>query len=72
VSSAYGAALLVKLALVALTLTSAAYNRWVRLPRIPAVGVNPPMRRALRLEVALILTVLAATAVLATRPPVHP
>lgn len=72
VSSAYGAALLVKLALVALTLISAAYNRWVRLPRIPAVGVNPPMRRALRLEVALILTVLAATAVLATRPPVHP
>lgn len=71
VGSDYGAALLLKLALVALTLLSAAYNRWVRLPRLASGGSDAAMRRALRFEAALLLAVLLATALLATRPPVH-
>jgi putative copper export protein len=71
VSSEYGTALLLKLALVAFTLLSAAYNRWVRLPRLASGGSDAAMRRALRFEAALLVAVLLATALLATQPPVH-
>lgn len=69
-SSAYGAALIAKLALVAAVVATAAVNR---LRRVPAFhrGERGALLRAVRLESALLAAVVLATAVLATRTPVH-
>lgn len=69
-SSAYGQALLVKLALVAIILSIAALNRWWLLPRHARSGEFLPLRRAVRLELLLLAAVLVATGVLSsTEPP---
>lgn len=81
VRTEYGLALSAKLALVGATLLAAAYNRWRLLPRVRAVDASATVGRAdsagvrvgagLRLEAALLLLVLLATAVLTTRPLPH-
>lgn len=70
VSTTYGQALVLKLLLVGATLLAAAYNRWRLLPRLKDLG-SPGMASGLRLEAALLLAVLLATAVLTTRPLPH-
>lgn len=69
-TSAYGAALIAKLVLVAAVLLTAAVNRFRRVPAF-ARGERGPLLRSVRLESALLAAVVLATAVLATRPPVH-
>jgi len=70
VSSAYGWALIAKLVLFAAVLSTAAVNRWRRVPRFVR-GQRGPLLRAVRVESALLAAVVVATAVLATRAPVH-
>ncbi len=74
-ATAYGLSLIAKLALVAVTLLAAAYNRWRLLPRLLASDAGPESRERLaagvRLEALLLLAVLIATALLTTRPLPH-
>jgi copper resistance protein D len=78
VSSAYGWVLLAKLGLVAAAVGLGAYNRWVHMPALLAgLAATPSQARApwarfaavLRVEAVLLLAVLLAAAVLATRAP---
>jgi putative copper export protein len=70
VDSAYGAALIAKLVLVAGAVATAAVNRLRRVPAFER-GERGPLLRSVRLESALLAAVVLATAVLATRTPVH-
>lgn len=69
-SSAYGAALLAKLALVGAAVATAALNRFRRVPAFER-GDRGALLRSVRLESGLLAAVVLATAVLATRTPVH-
>ena len=83
-STRYGQLLLAKVAVVALIMAMAGYNRYVLVPRLSLLGSDhkigsereslgrPPwvaLRRALRLEAVGIIVVLALTAVLANTTP---
>ncbi len=77
-TTAYGAALVVKLAIFAVMLAVAAWNRWVLHPRLEraALGIAPggtaslgALRISMRAELVLALAVLAAVAVLVSVPP---
>lgn len=70
-SSAYGAALFVKLGLVAVIVTIAAGHRWVFLPALAAGRSAHRLRVAVRLEALVLVIVIAATGVLATRAVPH-
>lgn len=67
----YGRSLGVKLGLIAVILMIAAANRWLLMPRLQRSGVSRPLRLAVRAESLLLVAVLAATGVLATREPAH-
>ncbi|WP_422768811.1 copper resistance CopC/CopD family protein [Plantactinospora sp. WMMC1484] len=71
----YGAALLVKVAIAALIVGIAAWNRYRLLPRVTAGGGTgaawPALRRTVRAEAGLLAAVLAATGVLVTQSPVE-
>ncbi|WP_027882755.1 copper resistance D family protein [Meiothermus rufus] len=69
-ASTYGQRLLLKLALVALTLGLAVFHRWWFLPRYRAGGVLG--LGTLGLEAALLVGVLLASGFLATTPPPAP
>jgi putative copper resistance protein D len=78
ISSAYGWALTVKLGLVAIAVALGGYNRFVTLPRLlPRLADKPiqpgaPWTRfvtVLRVEAGVLVAVLVAAAVLATRAP---
>ncbi len=77
-TTAYGAALIVKLAIFAVMLAVAVWNRWVLHPRLEraALGIAPgdtaslgALRISMRAELVLALAVLAAVAVLVSVPP---
>lgn len=70
-ASAYGRALTVKLLLVAIVLALAAANRWLFVPLLERFDRSLPLRRSVRVEIALLALVLVATAVVATREPAH-
>lgn len=70
-TSAYGTALWVKLALFALVVVVAALNRFRKLPRFLAGGPVAPLRRALRIEAALVGALLLVTGALTTAPLPH-
>ncbi|MGN9907689.1 copper resistance CopC/CopD family protein [Phytohabitans sp. LJ34] len=71
----YGAALLVKVGLVAVILGIAAWNRYRLVPRItPQQSTGPAwpaLRRTVRAEAGLLAAVLATTGVLVTQSPVQ-
>ena len=67
----YGRLLTLKLALVAVILGLAAFNRWVYLPALTQRGTTRGFARVLRLEALLLLTVFAATGLLTTSPLPH-
>lgn len=69
--SAYATILLVKLALVAVTVALAAANRFLFLPSLLAGGGLTPLCRALHLETVLLLAVLVATGWLTTTAVPH-
>ncbi|WP_420346128.1 CopD family protein [Pelagibius sp.] len=73
VTTAYGRVLLVKLALVVLLLGFAALNKWRLVPRLAAgePGAALRLRRSIAAEIALVIAILLATAVLtsAVAPP---
>lgn len=71
VDSAYGRALSVKLALVAVVLALAAANRWLFVPLLERFDRSAPLRRSVRVETVVLAAVLVATSVLATREPAH-
>lgn len=70
-ASAYGTALWIKLGLFALVVAAAALNRFRYLPRFLAGGPVAPLRRALRLEAALLAALLVVTGALTTSPVPH-
>jgi putative copper export protein len=70
-TSPYGTALWVKLGLFALVVVAAAFNRFRHLPRFLAGGPVAPLRRALRLEAALLAALLVVTGALTTSPVPH-
>jgi len=71
--TSYGRALLVKVAVVALVVLTAAANRLVLLPRLAADPtadlVRTRLRRMLAVEAAGLVVVLGVTSVLVTQPP---
>ncbi len=67
----YGRLLSFKLALVAIILGLAAFNRWVYLPALTQRGATRGFARVMRLEALLLLTVFAATGLLTTSPLPH-
>ncbi len=69
--SAYGRTLIVKLALVGVTLAVAGANRWVFLPRVERTGASAGMARMIRIEAALLVAVFLVTGVLTTQAPPH-
>jgi putative copper export protein len=69
-ASSYGAALTLKLVLVAATVALAGLARFVLLRAVERQG-GRRLALAVRIESALLALVLVATAVVATRPPVH-
>lgn len=69
--STYFVALVVKLALVAVTVVLAALNRFSFLPRLLAGGSAKPLRAALRVEGVLLVVVLVATGWLSTTAVPH-
>ncbi|MDQ7905211.1 copper resistance protein CopC [Phytohabitans sp. ZYX-F-186] len=73
--TAYGAALLVKVGLVAVIIAIAAWNRYRLVPRItPQQSAGPAwpvLRRTVRAEAGLLAAVLATTGVLVTQSPVR-
>jgi putative copper export protein len=71
--TAYGLALMTKLALVAVVVGIAALNRFALVPLLQRRHDATPLRRAVRIESLLLVAVLVATAVLTTREPArHP
>lgn len=70
-ASGYFAALVVKVALVVVTLGSAALNRFRLLPRLLAGGSARSLRTALRVEAVLLALVIVATGVLTTTAVPH-
>ena len=70
VTTPYGLALTVKLALVSIILGIAALNRWWFLPAL-LTGKARRLRQLLRLEAILLITVFAATGLLTTTAPPH-
>ncbi|MDR7512691.1 MAG: CopD family protein, partial [Armatimonadota bacterium] len=68
VRTAYGHALLVKVALFAVVLAVAGANRWVLLPAAARPRVLAAFGRLVRVEALLLVGVLVATGVLTTRP----
>lgn len=70
VTSAYGQVLLGKLAAVAALLGLAALNKWRLVPAFAAGDAlaAPALRRSIRLESALVVTVVAVTALLTSAP----
>ena len=78
VGNAYGSALLLKLALVALAALLGGFNRFIVMPSLlaglrgPQAGAPEPLRRfrlILRIEAVLLLAVLIAAAILSATPP---
>lgn len=67
----YGRLLSLKLALVAVILGLAAFNRWVYLAALTQRGATRGFARVMRLEAFLLLTVFAATGLLTTSPLPH-
>lgn len=70
VTTSYGLALTVKLALVSVILGIAALNRWWFLPALQR-GQRRGLGQLLRLEALLLIAVFAATGLLTTRAPPH-
>ena len=66
----YGLALILKLALVGITLAVAGFNRWWLLPALKRGKVRR-LGQMLRLEALLLIAVFAATGILTTRPLPH-
>ena len=69
-TSDYGTALIAKLVLVLAVVATAAVDRFKRAPAFTR-GERGPLLRMVRVESILLAAVVLATAVLATRPPVH-
>lgn len=70
-ASSYGVTLYVKLALVVVIVAIAAGHRRVLLPALEAHGATARLRRAVRVEAAVLVAVLAATGILTTRAVPH-
>lgn len=67
----YGRTLSLKLALVAVVLGLAAFNRWVFLPRLAARGATRVFGQVMELEALLLILVFITTGVLTTSPLPH-
>lgn len=71
VTTAYGWTLLLKVGTVLAIVGIAARNRWHHVPRAARGDVSPAFVCSLRIESALLVGVIALTALLATLPPPH-
>jgi putative copper export protein len=70
-TTSYGLALTLKSMLVLVILAIAGVNRWLLVPWLERRGDGRPLRLAVRCESVLLVGVLFATGVLATREPAH-